>query len=378
MQIREKAIRSSNFWQNEVFITMARWLTIIGMPILLWFYRQEFYYSLVIVSLIFIVYNGVLQYYLFKGIDPRKYAVLLSVVDSIYLTYIYINTLYITQSGLPQLYYFLMLVMGLRHGIARYPWVVGVSLLLYIWTTLSSSYIFRFKIYSFNLLAQIVFFSAFGIISSYFLKREHQQHLEKEDLISELQVAYQQLCIHNAQVEALANTDPLTGLYNYRFFTEQFKMELELSRRFDSPMSLIILDIDHFKKLNDTYGHPAGDIVLKESAEIFKLNIRDNDILCRYGGEEFMILLPSTGIQEAFKCAERIRRAIQNHKIFLPDYVQPISITVSGGVACYPTDARDGEQLIQVADNVLYTAKNKGRNKIVTKEDFSLNKKYVP
>lgn len=378
MQIREKAIRASNFWQNEVFITMARWLTIIGMPILLWFYRREFYYNLIIVSLIFIVYNGVIQYYLFKGIDPRKYAVFLSVVDSGYLTYMYINTLYITQSGLPQLYYFLMLVMGLRHGIARYPWVVAVSLLLYILTTLTSSYFFMFEIYPFNLLAQIVFFSAFGIISSYFLKREHQQHLEKEDLISELQIAYQQLCIHNAQVEALANTDPLTGLYNYRFFSEQFTMELELSRRFDRPMSLIILDIDHFKKLNDTYGHPAGDIVLKESAEIFKLNIRDNDILCRYGGEEFMILLPSTSIREAFKCAERIRRAVQNHEIFLPGHVQPISITVSGGVACYPIDAIDGQQLIQVADDVLYKAKNRGRNKVVTKQDLPLKKKYVP
>lgn len=367
MSFREKFNIPNVFWKNEVFITWARWLTILGIPILLWFYQQKLYYNLLFVSLGFMIYNGFVQRYLLKGFDSARYAALFSLVDAVYLTYVYIHTLYITQSGLPQLYYFLMLVMGIRHGISRYPWVVVISIFLYIGTTIASSYLFAFKIYPFILFAQILFFTAFGIMSSYLLKREHLQQTEKENLINELQSAYQQLWMYNARVEELANTDPLTGLYNYRFFTERFHRELELSKRFNKPLSLIIIDIDHFKIFNDTYGHLAGDEVLKESAEIFRQNIRDEDTLCRYGGEEFLILLPATSIEEAHKCAERIRKAVAQHVVRIPENNKKISITVSGGVASYPIDAVDGEHLIKVADDVLYEAKHNGRNRIVSR-----------
>ncbi|MHB9095360.1 MAG: GGDEF domain-containing protein, partial [Eubacteriales bacterium] len=252
---------------------------------------------------------------------------------------------------------------GIRHGMAKYHWIVLVMSLLYAWVTIAGAKYLGVWINPLSILNQLLFFTAFGVMSSYIFKKDYQRRIEKEDLISELQSAYQQLCVYNAQVEELANTDPLTGIYNYRYFTERLDKELELSKRFNRFLCLIIIDIDHFKDFNDTYGHPTGDLALKGAATVFRQNIRDKDVLCRYGGEEFLILLPSTGIEEAFKCAERIRESIQHHPVVI-NGEQTVHITISGGVASYPLDAGTGEQLLRIADEVLYSAKHKGRNKI--------------
>ncbi len=356
-------MENANRMTNELFITKVRWLTIFGAPIVFWLHRNEISLPLLVITALFLLYNILMQFYLLKGSGSSVPAVVLSLVDSVYLTYLYYLTVE-GNGGLPQLFYFLILVMGIRHGMTRYYWIVFANGFLYAWTTIAKSYFKGLRIDPIDILTQVLFFAAFGIMSSYILKRDFQQQIEKEELIAELQAAYQQLCVYNAQVEELANTDPLTGVYNYRFFTNRLDKEIELSKKFGRPISLIILDIDYFKDFNDTYGHPAGDLALKEVTKIFKKNIRDKDVLCRYGGEEFLILLPSTGVEEAFRCAERIREAVQHHAIYVGDLQKPVYVTVSGGVACYPVDASNGEQLLRIADQVLYSAKHKGRNKI--------------
>lgn len=348
--------------ENEMFIAKVRWLTIFGAPVIFWFTRHTVRLDLLLITLVFCVYNLAMQFYLLKKLNLDRYSVLISVLDITYMTYVYVLTL-VGRDSLPQFYYFLILVMGIRHGLVNYPWIVLINGVVYAFSTVVASLFLGYEIDSLVLLNQFLFFAAFGVMSSYIFKKEHLQKMEKEDLITELQAANEQLSLYNAEVEELANTDPLTGLFNYRYFTERLNQELELAKRLHHFLSLIIIDIDHFKDFNDTYGHPVGDLALKEAAAIFRLNIRDKDILCRYGGEEFLILLPGTGIDEAFKCAERIRKSVQHHIIKI-DEVQSVHITISGGVACYPLDAANGEQLLRIADEVLYAAKHRGRNKI--------------
>lgn len=348
--------------ENEKFIAKVRWLTVFGTPVIFWFSRGSVTMGLLLITVVFCIYNLSLHLYVLNKINLERYQALLSVIDVTYLTSVYILAL-LGHDSIPQLYYFLILVMGIRHGLTNYPWIVLINGVVYASSTILATRYLGYDINTPVLLNQSLFFIAFGVMSSYIFKKEFQQQMEKEDLISELQAAYQQLCLYNAQVEELANTDPLTGLFNYRYFTDRLDKELDMAKQFNGFLSLIIIDIDHFKDFNDTYGHPVGDLALKEAARIFHQNIRDKDILCRYGGEEFLILLPGTGIDEAFKCAERIRRAVQHHTIKI-DENQSVRITISGGVACFPLDASNGEQLLRIADEVLYSAKHRGRNKI--------------
>ncbi len=158
--------------------------------------------------------------------------------------------------------------------------------------------------------------------------------------------------------------DEMTDMYNFRFFRKQLKTEIARSARTGSPCSLIIFDIDYFKRINDTHGHLVGDRVLKETAKRILRSIRVIDYAVRYGGEEFAVILPSTGLVEAISIAERIRRAISDHP-FRFSGCSPISLTMSGGVAefsdlFYTTMGT----LIEAADKALYQAKNQGRNRI--------------
>ncbi len=167
----------------------------------------------------------------------------------------------------------------------------------------------------------------------------------------------------HAEIEKLATTDGLTGLYNHRTFQEKLSEELRRLNRFSSPISLLIADIDYFKKINDTYGHPAGDLVLKGVANVLRETIRDIDIPARYGGEEFAAVLPGTDKKGAGMIAERLRKSIMNTS-FSADGAS-IKITISIGIATSPLDAETKEELIGRADQALYHAKNGGRNRAV-------------
>ena len=164
------------------------------------------------------------------------------------------------------------------------------------------------------------------------------------------------------KIKDLSVTDGLTGLYCYRFFQEELNQELMRAQRYQEPLALVIMDIDGFKNVNDSYGHLAGDNILKGIAKILKGICREVDIVCRYGGEEFVIVLPETDKEGAFYLAERVRKTIKNYEFTSSDD-RPIKLTVSCGVASYPDSAKKKEELIKKADDALYRAKNEGKNK---------------
>jgi len=168
----------------------------------------------------------------------------------------------------------------------------------------------------------------------------------------------------NEQLREMAFRDGLTGLYNHRYFQELMDNELSRSRRYKKSFSVMMLDIDHFKKINDEYGHPVGDIVLKEVSKTIENTIRDSDFAARYGGEEFAVVLPETELRGAAILAERLRKAIE--QLVIDTKGCRIDVTVSVGVTCYhPSTAKIAKsEIFTQADNALYNSKNKGRNMI--------------
>lgn len=176
------------------------------------------------------------------------------------------------------------------------------------------------------------------------------------------------MSIENAKLHekmrSLACTDGLTGLYNHRQFKQMIKDELGRAVRYQKPLSLIMFDIDDFKKFNDTHGHPNGDKVLVAVAEILRETLREYDLTFRYGGEEFMAILPEADLDMALIAAERTRRTIEAESARYLQGTGARGVTVSIGVATFPRDAGDSDGLFKTVDDLLYRAKALGKNKI--------------
>ncbi|NCO57887.1 MAG: GGDEF domain-containing protein [Nitrospirae bacterium CG18_big_fil_WC_8_21_14_2_50_70_55] len=167
----------------------------------------------------------------------------------------------------------------------------------------------------------------------------------------------------NLRLEAISVTDELTGMYNRRYFFERLAEYLRAARRHRLPLSLMMIDIDHFKRVNDTYGHPAGDRVLRTIAELIRSGLRASDISARYGGEEFVILLPYTDETEALRLAHRLLTTVSSHPFALPPEAGPITISI--GLSRLDVEHPvSGEALIARADGALYQAKHGGRNRV--------------
>ena len=162
---------------------------------------------------------------------------------------------------------------------------------------------------------------------------------------------------------ALATTDGLTELYNHRYFQEQMVKNIETAKRYNSEFSLIILDIDFFKKFNDNYGHQAGDAVLKQVAQVLKKNVRSSDVVCRYGGEEMSIILTNTNNKDALITAQKICDAVAQKSFKLGGDIEK-NVTISLGVSTYPQNGSTPSELIKYADEGLYKAKENGRNQV--------------
>ncbi|MBC7287793.1 MAG: sensor domain-containing diguanylate cyclase [Armatimonadetes bacterium] len=158
--------------------------------------------------------------------------------------------------------------------------------------------------------------------------------------------------------------DPLTGLYNRRFLDEYIAKKQAELRRAPEPVGVIMLDIDHFKHFNDTYGHDAGDIALRIVGSIVQRLVREADAACRYGGEELLVVAGGTQVDEAAELAERLRKAVESEVIYLPRRTEPVHLTVSAGVAVYPDHARTIAEAVRAADEALYVAKAGGRNRV--------------
>jgi diguanylate cyclase (GGDEF)-like protein len=167
----------------------------------------------------------------------------------------------------------------------------------------------------------------------------------------------------NARLESLATTDGLTGLKNHRAFQESLEREYARATRYKSPLSLLMLDVDHFKQFNDQFGHPAGDGALRQVARIVASKSRSDALVARYGGEEFAVILPNCGFQEAASVAERVRRAVEMG----PWDLRPV--TVSLGTATMIDSRQDPAALIARADVAMYRAKVGGRNRVCSDND---------
>lgn len=192
--------------------------------------------------------------------------------------------------------------------------------------------------------------------------------IEKIQLSQENRVLAERLRKHGEELEEvnrvlqeLAVRDGLTGLYNHRYFYEAIDIEHARARRHDSQYSILFIDLDHFKRFNEQYGHPHGDELLREIAAIFQARLRQSDIAARYGGEEFGLILPETARRGAEVVAENLRLYIGNNQ-FTETAPGSGKITVSIGLASYPDDGDAPKQLIQAADRALHRAKNAGRN----------------
>ncbi len=166
------------------------------------------------------------------------------------------------------------------------------------------------------------------------------------------------------QVEKLSIIDGLTGVYLRRYLIDRLMEEVDRARRLELTFSIGMIDIDHFKRCNDEYGHLAGDAVLREVAERLKFSVREVDMVARYGGEEFCVILPETTKKLAVIVAERLRKSVESAEV--KTFEEKINTTISIGIATYPENGKDVTSLIEAADTALYKAKHKGRNRVCT------------
>jgi diguanylate cyclase (GGDEF)-like protein len=187
-------------------------------------------------------------------------------------------------------------------------------------------------------------------------------------LATQFALAYRRIKLYK-EIETLAITDALTGIYTRRYFLERFEEEIKRAQAHKGKMAFLMLDVDHFKMINDQYGHLTGDEVLKQVAMIIKESIREIDIAGRYGGEEFCVVLPDTDSAAAVMVAERIRKAVE--KKVIKAYDATLRITISIGVAAFPSDGKIAEELMDKADWSLYRAKSQGRNKVAAFGEYN-------
>ncbi len=191
-----------------------------------------------------------------------------------------------------------------------------------------------------------------------------RQHTERElkSANEELQQRVIEVERLQAELREQALHDPLTGLHNRRHLAEILSREIMLARRKKECLSILVADVDLFKSVNDTYGHQVGDVFLVEIAQLLKRSVRGVDIVCRYGGEEFVLVLPGTSIEDAWKRGEEIRRKCA--ELIVQHNGKELSVTLSFGLAGYPAHGEQGEEIIMKADHALYDAKRMGRNQL--------------
>jgi diguanylate cyclase (GGDEF)-like protein len=192
---------------------------------------------------------------------------------------------------------------------------------------------------------------------------------EKEEMVERLKRSAEELETLNSQLKEIAIRDGLTGLFNHRHFRETLELEVLRCRRHGREFSLIFMDVDHFKRFNDTHGHLEGDKVLKTLARLIRDRCRATTMAARYGGEEFVLLLPETGKSGARSLAEGLRRAVESHDFEGRESQPDGRVTLSLGVATFPQDGNDSVTLISSADRALYQAKNGGRNRVCCSEE---------
>ncbi len=242
---------------------------------------------------------------------------------------------------------------------ALIPAVIGLALSL--WETDRSSLLATGTYGCIVLLLILIFAKQLVVIQEIHGLNRGFQRLQH--VIEEKNAALQQA---NSHLQALATTDPLTELPNHRALLETLEKEVERAQRYERPLSILFFDGDHFKRVNDTYGHAVGDAVLRELGSRGKDILRGSDTLGRYGGEEFMVLMPETDLALACEVAERLRVTIATHPLAAELVEDGLHVTISIGVASFPADGQTGSDVVKKADQAMYWAKRLGRNQIRT------------
>ncbi|MGB9678028.1 MAG: GGDEF domain-containing protein, partial [Candidatus Ratteibacteria bacterium] len=204
-------------------------------------------------------------------------------------------------------------------------------------------------------------------------KKELIKEFEISKSVIEVFLKHLNLELENALLHERINiasiTDALTDVYNRRFFNIRLKEEFAKAKREGYPISIMISDLDNFKKYVDKFGHPMGDIILKEVSEVIRLSLRETDIICRFGGDELVYILPFSASSQAKVSAERIKNNVQNFK-FLKEYVtEDVHLTLSFGIASFPEHGNSENEILSKADRALFIAKNTGKNKIIIYEE---------
>lgn len=215
---------------------------------------------------------------------------------------------------------------------------------------------------TFETLVSIPLFVEERIAGVLYIENIHGTHFENFIILAaQFAIQFQKVILYK-KVQEMSITDSLTEISTRRYFLERFLEEIRRSMRHKSNLAFLMLDLDHFKEKNDRFGHLVGDVILKEVAVILKSDLREIDIIGRYGGEEFSIVLAGTGREGAFQVAERIRQSTEG--AVFKAYDEAVSTTVSIGVSVFPDDGVDREALIETADKALYKAKETGRNRV--------------
>lgn len=185
----------------------------------------------------------------------------------------------------------------------------------------------------------------------------------KHELIETNRFLIQELRKANDRLQRLTLTDEMTSLYNYRFLKSQLETEIRRAERYDKPLSICLIDVDFFKKINDEFGHPAGDEALRKVAIVLSDSVRNVDYVGRYAGDEFLIIFPNTNLSDALKLCDRIQKSMENEKILVGEKEIRLSLSI-GAADFHPQKRNTAELLVEAADRCLYKAKESGRNRI--------------
>lgn len=208
-----------------------------------------------------------------------------------------------------------------------------------------------------------------GIVSGVVQIQSDKKDFFTDSMIAEIKVYIDSITpvISNLRLleslNNMASVDTLTKVYNRRYLEKYLEEQIEISKENNLHLSVIMLDIDFFKRFNDTYGHDAGDYVLMHFADTLKFNVRESDVVSRYGGEEFVVVLPGTDLHGAYSVAEKLRKKVEDMSLTAISNEAPPKITCSLGISSYPLHGNNIDKLIQSADKALYKAKNSGRNR---------------
>lgn len=256
--------------------------------------------------------------------------------------------------------------LGGRFPVSQRPWsqIIATSGTVFENDLTGSSEAYRLFTESASRLSipLISFGQTLGVLTLHSSERNsfRQNELQSLESVADICANSIQNAHYVERVKQLAYLDGLTGIFNRRFFELRIMEEIERARRYGTGMAVIMADIDQFKRLNDEFGHLLGDEVLRQVSSLFHQQLRKIDVVCRYGGEEFAILLSQTNAQHALAIADKLRKLVEGWQF--PGV--PRTITISAGVAAFPTDGRTRDEIIRAADNGLYAAKQSGRNKV--------------